>query len=254
MFGLSNKERAVEVAQEGKRLEDAGEFAGAVEAYSAALELCSELGAVYPRRAFAYYALGQYERAVADAESYASGVPGNPKARSLVAFVKGCCQLKKGFVNAALQEMNEALRACPEEALYYSVRGSILGKLQRPAEMRADQQRAIDLRPDQPMPMVELARTMCTSPRADERDGQKAVGYAKKACERTMWKEWRFIGVLAAAHAECGNFDEAVAFAEMARKVAPDEEKGELAARVDQYRRKEPLRDAEVAMTVPIEF
>jgi len=55
-----------------------------------------------------------------------------------------------------------------------------------------------------------LAWLLATAPKSKLRDGQKAVEYAKRACELDSWKNPYYLGTLAAANAEIGNFDEAV--------------------------------------------
>jgi len=44
------------------------------------------------------------------------------------------------------------------------------------------------------------------------RDGRRAVSFATRACMLTGWKEDRPLAALAAAYAECGQFDKAVIF------------------------------------------
>jgi hypothetical protein len=55
-----------------------------------------------------------------------------------------------------------------------------------------------------------LAWLLATAPKSKMRDGQKAVEYAKRACDLDSWKNAYYLGTLAAANAEVGNFDEAV--------------------------------------------
>ncbi len=52
------------------------------------------------------------------------------------------------------------------------------------------------------------------------RDGQAAVAAAERACQLTDWGNPRLLGALAAAYAEQGQFDEAVAIQEQALKLA----------------------------------
>jgi serine/threonine-protein kinase len=65
---------------------------------------------------------------------------------------------------------------------------------------------------------------------ADERirNGRQAVEHAKMACERTSWKNPTMIATLAAAHSECGDFDQAVKLARQALELAPEAEREKM--------------------------
>lgn len=87
-----------------------------------------------------------------------------------------------------------------------------------------------------------LALTLATCPDDRLRDGKSAVTYAMKACEATAWKRWWYIDVLAAAHAEAGDFHAALECVEKARGLAgPGQHKG-LDERAALYKSGKPLR------------
>jgi tetratricopeptide (TPR) repeat protein len=87
-----------------------------------------------------------------------------------------------------------------------------------------------------------LALTLATCPDDRLRDGSSAVTYAMKACEATAWKRWWYIDVLAAAHAEAGDFHAALECVEKARRLAfPSQHKG-LDERAALYKSGKPLR------------
>ncbi len=55
-----------------------------------------------------------------------------------------------------------------------------------------------------------LARLLATCPDDKVRDGKRAIQVATTACERTDWKEARYLDTLATAYAEAGQFEEAI--------------------------------------------
>ena len=76
------------------------------------------------------------------------------------------------------------------------------------------------------------------------RNGKKAVEYATKACELTGWKVGFSLDNLAAAHAESGNFEEAVKRQEVAIQAgfANEEIMKGARERLELYKAKKPYR------------
>jgi 4-amino-4-deoxy-L-arabinose transferase-like glycosyltransferase len=70
------------------------------------------------------------------------------------------------------------------------------------------------------------AWTYATSPEAEVRNSRLAVALAERACELTHYQKTIYVGTLAAAYAEAGRFDDAMATAEKACALA--EKSGEL--------------------------
>ena len=91
---------------------------------------------------------------------------------------------------------------------------------------------------------LELYQARQWASSADEatRDGRRAVEYARRCCEWTTWEDASCLDALAAAHAECGEFAEAVRHAEKAVELAEGGRKAEYRARLDLYRAGRPYR------------
>jgi Flp pilus assembly protein TadD len=79
---------------------------------------------------------------------------------------------------------------------------------------------ALQLKPDAPDVLNNLAWLLVSCPDAHIRDGAQAVKYAERACELTHHGVAPLVGTLAAAYAEAGRFDEAMATAQKACALA----------------------------------
>ncbi|MEQ9379892.1 MAG: hypothetical protein RJP95_03460, partial [Pirellulales bacterium] len=77
--------------------------------------------------------------------------------------------------------------------------------------------------------------------RPSVRNGPKALELAKEACERTDSKDWQCLYALAAAQAECEDFDAAIESITAAAELAPKEHSQICLELVQQYRSAEPL-------------
>jgi peptidoglycan/LPS O-acetylase OafA/YrhL len=67
-----------------------------------------------------------------------------------------------------------------------------------------------------------LAWSLATNPDADKRNGIRAIDLAEDACQQTQYKKTAMVGTLAAAYAEAGRFDEAIATAQKAIVMATE--------------------------------
>jgi tetratricopeptide (TPR) repeat protein len=91
----------------------------------------------------------------------------------------------------------------------------------------------------------DLAWRRATSLDKENRNGPEAVAVATKACEMTDWKEWAYIDTLAAAHAEAGNFDQAIKYQKEGLLLAKAEPKllAEARQRLSLYEQHKPYRE-----------
>jgi tetratricopeptide (TPR) repeat protein len=92
--------------------------------------------------------------------------------------------------------------------------------------------------------LASAARILGAHPEEKYRDGNQAILWASRACEMAEWKQPDYIETLAAAYAETGDFDRAVALQTKAIETCHDEdskERGRLVLRY--FQDKKPLRD-----------
>jgi Flp pilus assembly protein TadD len=122
----------------------------------------------------------------------------------------------------------------------------LLSEFGKNSEAAAQYREALRLSPNEPNALNNLAWLLATAPEEDLRDGREAVTLAERACELTRRKHPLFIGTLAAAYAENGQFDEAVRAAAEAVTLAREQGFVDLASTNERlrelYRKKKPFR------------
>lgn len=84
---------------------------------------------------------------------------------------------------------------------------------------------------------------IATSRSEESRNGYHARELAEAACKSTEYRWWQPLRALAAAHAEIGEFDKAIEFAEKAAAKAPPDQVGVIRRQLENYKKSEPWRE-----------
>ncbi len=132
----------------------------------------------------------------------------------------GMALLQKGRVDEAMVYFKKALRIKPDDAEACFNLGNALLQKGRTDEAISHYQQALQINPDYTEALNNLAWLLATCPDAHIRDGVQAVKYAGRACELTHYGMTTLVGTLAAACAEAGRYDEAIAAAQKACALA----------------------------------
>ncbi len=151
----------------------------------------------------------------------------------------------------AINHLRRAIAITPNEPLARAQLGLLLCEQGKPRQAIEQYEAAIELLPDYPFPLMLLAALLATSPREEIRDGPRAVALGERACRATEWKDAKALDALAAAYAEVGRFDDAVATAEKALKRLPPEDSATIdavRARIRRYEAGEPFRAKSVKL------
>ncbi len=192
------------------------------------------LGLVHSRRGEDAQAEAAYGRAIEVDPSYASS------------YVNRSVSLARlGELDRAIDVLLALLRVVP---------GSIAGQRNLGllyAERGDDEQAVVHLRgvlsaeaeiADRVNAMNGLAWVLATSPEAGLRDGREALRLAAEASALTNHTRPEILSTWAAAHAEVGEFDQAVEKEQRARELSAPEERPKHDRRLELYRAGRPLR------------
>lgn len=192
-------------------------------------------------RCWAYMAVGEYDRALKDAEE---AVRQNPTSTAWKNN-RGEVFIKRKEYDKAIAEFTDVLNSNPRYFFALYNRSEAYLRSKQFARARADVEAALVNEAGVPGLHMNLARVLATAPDPKLRDGKKAVAAARKAVDMLKYRDGRYLDTLAAAHAEAGEFDRAV---ETQQKALDDPEfmKDDGAAarkRLELYRQKKPFRD-----------
>jgi tetratricopeptide (TPR) repeat protein len=140
-----------------------------------------------------------------------------------------------GRLDDALRNMDEVLRRWPDDA-NFCFRAEVHGKRGDWTAAVADHQRQCELEPDDPTTWGWLGWVRATCPDETMRNGPEALALATKACELSGWCG-DGLKTLAVAHAECGNFIEAISWANKALPLLTEEkDKQTVRAMLEEFR------------------
>lgn len=195
-------------------LSDLGYALAQLERYDEALVHLRRAVALQPDNERAQYNLGHvlalqghYDEAV---EHLRAAQQINPS-RGEYPMVLGNVFVEMGREAAALREYDRALALNPEMPKAYYRRAMLHAARSEGAAAAADLRAAIERVPGSPKALAQLALILATDPDPKLRDGDAALGYARRAVRLTERADPEALEALAAAHAERGAFEEAVA-------------------------------------------
>jgi tetratricopeptide (TPR) repeat protein len=194
---------------------------------------------LYNNRAAVYEAQKEYDRAVADYNAALNISPNEPFYWANAAATR----LKMKDYARAIKNCDRAISLDAAFPVAYRIRATALARQGNAQRAAADFTAAARLDPNGPSSYASPAWTRATCPIERCRDGKQAVELAKRACELSQWNDSWCLDVLAAAHAEAGDFDNALKYARQALKLAPALDRPEISKRLELYGTGKPYHD-----------
>lgn len=231
---------AYALSSRGKVHLEAGRLAEALEDFTEAMRLQPSLPDASLGRGLVRISLHQYSEAEADLlqvlEDYPAASPG----------YEGLAELAraKGELDLAVDLAATAIRLNPANAGASAARARALADQGEYAKASADFERALQIDDGRLDLRAEFARLLATCPDDRFRDGMRAVELASEACVRVSDVKVLNRDILAAAHAEAGDFAAAVKVQADSLAAATDPvEKEEGERRLRMFREHHPYRE-----------
>jgi Flp pilus assembly protein TadD len=176
---------------------------------------------------------------------YGAALKLEPK-NDVVHFNLGLSLLALGRGDAAVEHFKTVIALSPGDAPARLQLALALTALGRHGEAIHEYRELLRLNADAPDVLNNLAWILAADPSAELREGAEAVRLASRACQLTARREPLFLGTLAAAYAEAGQFEQAIQTAEQARDLALSLGQTNLAQRneqlLKQYQDRQPAR------------
>ncbi len=219
-------------------LHSKSQYESAIAAYSRVLEFDKTKAAYWACRGATHYDACQLDNAEHDL-TQALVID---RSHQLALTYRGCTRLYLGRFREAVEDLKSFRCVDSGHSTVAFFRGWGHAELGEWSLAIQDYQLAADLDPANTQATICLARLQSGCPDDGVRDGATAVKNATQACNRTEWKDWQAVSVVAAAHAEVGDFEMAIRFAKLSWELAPDAEKLERQLRIEQYTARIPFR------------
>jgi tetratricopeptide (TPR) repeat protein len=161
-------------------------------------------------------------------------------------ILRGDAYRGKGDSTKAAADYARPVNFAPRNSAAYRMRGRTYDRMGNYKAAASDYAKGIALSPDDDTLLNSIAWLRATCPEASVRDGREAVRAGTRACEMTSWRDSTRIDTLAAAHAEIGDFAQAVKLQQQALQlrstIAPDRRQG-MQERLVSYQRRKPYRE-----------
>ncbi|MGO8835918.1 MAG: hypothetical protein ACLQAH_10500 [Limisphaerales bacterium] len=159
---------------------------------------------------------GKYAEAEAECTTALQLKPGDAETREALSWI-----IQKAATDRASALLSEALKLQSPPGAAQSA-AVAFARREKTREAIAEYVTVLQHYPNLNLPIVlnNLAWILATSDDPEIRNGADAIQYAGRACELTHYQATICIGTLAAAYAEAGQFDKAIATAEKACTLA----------------------------------
>jgi Flp pilus assembly protein TadD len=190
--------------------------------------------------------LGTLAAAYAETGLFSEAEAANAQARALALATGKNDEAEEFRKRQDLYQMNRPFHLDRDAAAQACLAGEQLARQGNVAGAIESYRRALQLSPSLAQALNNLAWLLATTDDARIRNGDEAVRLAQRACELAGGRTPQFEGTLAAAYAEAGRFDDAIAAANKAIELATAQGNATIAdanrSFLELYRARQPVR------------
>ncbi len=229
------------IVNRGNAYRETRQYDKALADYAAALKIDPKFAYALASRGGLWTIRGEFAKAEADISAACAIDPRS----ALASLQRGNLRRALGQHRLSMDDYAHAIWLDPRSTSAYVERGIAYRQLKEYDKALADFDKALEVEPKSPLALSAKAWLLAASPDNKIRDGKKALELAKAADARCVTKEPRFIEAFAAAYAEVGDFDAAIALQkEVLRNAEYVKEAGDVVKkRLEAYTAKKPFRD-----------
>lgn len=217
-------------------------FAEAEEHFVQTIKLKPDHFVALTNLGVAVFAQGRFDEAMTHYRAALAVKPDYALARNHL----GVTYFQKRDFAAAAEELRQAVSQNPDNEPARRHLGMVL---EQQGEFKAaieQYEAALKLQPNNDIVANNLAWLLAAAPDDSLRDGRRAVELAELACRLTGWAQCELLGTLSAAYAEVGRFEQAIALARRAERIATESQRTlfleQLRANMKLYENQQPVR------------
>ena len=205
-----------------------GNFQEALKCYSTALQINPDFAEAHKVQGKVFLLQGRFAEAVEKYKQVLLLQPDNPGSHNDL----GVALSLQGKSDEAVVHFKEALKLAQDSApAHYILDRALIGAGSIDQAV-THLKETLRIKPDWPDPMNNLAWLLIKHKKAEFYNPNQAMQLAEQACKLTNYNRPNFLQTLAAAYAETGGFEKAVATAEKALKLALSSGQAKLAEKI----------------------
>jgi tetratricopeptide (TPR) repeat protein len=232
-------------------LDDQGKTEEAIAHYREAIRINPNYADAHNNLGIALGSRGDIDEAIEHYEKALTRKPDDPDINCNI----GVALAATGRLDEAVVHFTKALRVAPGSVRAHYSLGLALAQQGRGAKAIPHFREVLRLSPKNPQAANDLAWLLATNPDEKLRNGAEAVQLAERACRMTDFRNPGTLDTLAAAYAEDGRFEDALATARKALTLAvssgPPGLAEELRKRLRLYEKRQPFHQAARAVRSP---
>ena len=225
-----------------------GQFEEAFDDFNRVVELNPQFAKAYSNRAALYVQAGDLQTAM---EEYGLALELDDQLLAAQVGRARICHML-GHLEEAQAHFDAAARLDADNAQYVCSRADLLADMGHYRKAMADYAKAIELDPQFAHAYRNGAWLLATCPDCTLRDPENALIGAERALEFGYGQRHAALDTLAAAQANAGLFDEAVATVEQAIAIAPEKARQAYQVRLQFYQQGQPFRTTPLNDVQPV--